>query len=263
MSMDPNRWVNTIPFIGTKSNQEKYKLDSNRWVKTLPKKDENILILSNAINSNSNSNSNSRSGKKYSLTMIGFVIGLILVSVIKNETRNLQKAISNLQTSINTLKLDLHKTILEHEVITSPENISRLANKYLELHLISYKKSQIKQLSKKRKILVKQEKAEFKKGLKKTIKGKQSEVKLILTKKIEAKRTELAKLKELYSRPEKIPKELKQRVAKKIKAKRNELSQLKKLFSEPENIMTSKKVQQWAGLQIVKIFLGIPIVPGR
>ena len=38
---------------------------------------------------------------------------------------------------------------------------------------------------------------------------------------------------------------------------------IKKLFSEPENIMTSKKVQQWAGLQIVKIFLGIPIVPGR
>ena len=25
MSMDPNRWVNTIPFIGAKSNQEKYK----------------------------------------------------------------------------------------------------------------------------------------------------------------------------------------------------------------------------------------------
>jgi len=79
MSMDPNKWVNTIPFIGTKSNQEKYKLDSNRWVNTLPKKNDDILILSNAINSNSNSNSNSKSSssKKYSLTIIGFVVCLI------------------------------------------------------------------------------------------------------------------------------------------------------------------------------------------
>ena len=52
MSTDPNKWVNTIPFIGAKSNQEKYKLDSNRWVNTLPRKDDNTLILSNAINSN-------------------------------------------------------------------------------------------------------------------------------------------------------------------------------------------------------------------
>jgi len=123
MSMDPNKWVNTIPFIGTKSNQEKYKLDSNRWVNTLPKKNDNTLILSNAINSNPKLSS----GKKYSLTIIVFTIGLLLVSVIKNETRNLQKEISNLQASINTLKLNLHQTTLEHEVITSPENISRLA----------------------------------------------------------------------------------------------------------------------------------------
>ena len=45
MSMDPNKWVNTIPFIETKSNQEKYKLDSNRWVNTLPRKDDNTLIF--------------------------------------------------------------------------------------------------------------------------------------------------------------------------------------------------------------------------
>ena len=154
MSMDPNRWVNTIPFIGSKSNQEKYKLDSNRWINTLPKKDDNILILSNTINSNPKSSS----GKKYSLTMIGFVIGLILVSVIKNETRNLQKAISNLQTSINTLKLDLHKTVLEHEVITSPENISRLAEEYLESDLAPYKKSQIAQLKEMEKTLTVSEK---------------------------------------------------------------------------------------------------------
>ena len=35
MSMDPNKWVNTIPFIGAKSDQRKCKLDSNIWVNTL------------------------------------------------------------------------------------------------------------------------------------------------------------------------------------------------------------------------------------
>ena len=159
MSMDPNKWLNTIPFIGTKSNQEKYKLDSNRWVNTLPKKNDNTLILSNAINSNPKSSSS----KKYSLTIIVFVVGLILVSVIKNETRNLQKEIGNLQASINTLKLDLHQTTLEHEVITSPENISILAKEYLEPAFVFYKKSQIRQLNEKKKNLVKLEENKDKK----------------------------------------------------------------------------------------------------
>ncbi len=57
MSMDPNRWVNTIPFIGAKSNQENYKLDSNKWINTLPGKDNNTLILSNVVISNPKSDS--------------------------------------------------------------------------------------------------------------------------------------------------------------------------------------------------------------
>ena len=100
MSMDPNKWLNTIPFNSTKSNLEKYKLDSNRWVNTLPSKDnntiilkdDNVLILSNTISSKSKPNS----AKKYFSTIIVFVVGLILVSVIKNGTRNLQKEIGNL-----------------------------------------------------------------------------------------------------------------------------------------------------------------------
>ena len=262
MSMDSNRWINTLPFINKESNKEKYKLDSNRWVNTLPKKNNDILILSNAINSNSNSNSNSKSSssKKYSLTIIGFVVGLILVSVIKNETRNLQKEISNLQTSIKTLKLDLYQTTLEQEVITSPENISRLAKEYLEFDLASYKKSQIKQLSKKTKIFVKQEEKNNKKTFKKKNEEQVNEVKLRIAKKIEATKIELRKLQELYSTPEKLPGEIKLQVAKKIKTKREEL---KKLASDPYSMVSSKKVHRWAGLQIVKALLGMPLVPGK
>ena len=256
MSMDPSRWVNTIPFIGAKSNQEKYKLDSNKWVNTLPSKDDNTLILSNTINSNPKSSS----GKKYSLIIIVFIVGLILVSVIKNGTRNLQKEISNLQASINTLKLDLHQTVLEHEVITSPENISRLAKEYLKSDFAFYKKSQIKQLNEKEKTLAKLEEKKDKKTFKKKSKVKTDEIKLRIAKKIETTKTELRKLQELYSAPKRLPGVVKLKVAKTIEIKKNAL---KEFSSDPYSVFKSKKARNWAGLQIVKVFLGIPIMPGR
>ena len=253
--MDPNKWVKTLPkpheWVKTlpttyeETDKKKYKLDPNKWVGTIPK-----------INTNG-------SIKKYSLTIILFIFSLIFVSVIKNEARNIQKEINNLQASINILKHNLHQETLDHQVITSPENISRLSEKYLESAFASYKQSQIKQLNKKEKILTNFEKTKSKKALKETVKDKKNKMKLIFAKKIEAKKTELIKLQELYSKPEELPKELKKQVAKKIKAKRNELTELKKLFSEPGTIITSRKAQQWAGIQIVKIFLGIPIIPGR
>ena len=44
--------------------------------------------------------------KKYSLLTILFVIGLIFVSAVKNETRNLQKDINNLKASIDIIKFN-------------------------------------------------------------------------------------------------------------------------------------------------------------
>jgi len=231
-------------------------MDPNRWVNTIPRKDDNTLILSNAINSNLKSSS----VKKYSLTIIVFVVGLILVSVIKNGTRNLQKEISNLQASVNAVKFDLHQTVLEHEVITSPENISRLAQEYLESDFTFYKKSQIKQLNEKEKTLAKLEEKKDKKTFKKKSKVKTDEIKLRIAKKIDTTKTELRKLQELYSAPEKLPGVVRLKVAKKIEMKKNEL---KEFSSDPYSIFKSKKARNWAGLQIVKVFLGIPIVPGR
>ena len=183
-----------------------------------------------------------------------------MVSVIKNGTRNLQKEISNLQASINTLKLDLHQTVLEHEVITSPENISRLAKEYLKSDFAFYKKSQIKQLNEKEKTLAKLEEKKDKKTFKKKSKVKTDEIKLRIAKKIETTKTELRKLQELYSAPERLPGVVKLKVAKTIEIKKNAL---KEFSSDPYSVFKSKKARNWAGLQIVKVFLGIPIMPGR
>ena len=60
-----------------------------------------------------------------------------------------------------------------------------------------------------------------------------------------------------------IPKELRVQVVRKIKTKRKELNELKRIYSEPESIFKSKKIQKWAGFQVVKVFLGMPIIPGR
>lgn len=225
-------------------NQANYKVDPNRWLSTLPNYEQN---LSNPY-------------KKYSLIIILFVVGLILVSVIKNETRNLQKEISNLRASINILKLDLHKTTLDYNVITSPENISRLAKEHLEFDYVSYKKSQIKQLDKKMESLAKLEEKKYKKVIKEKSKDLTNKVKLQVAKRIETKKVELRKLQELYSSPKKLPKELKAQVAKKIEKTKTEL---KDLYTSPKESIDLGKVRKWAVVQVVKVFLGMPIIPGK
>ena len=222
-------------------DKEKYQLDPNKWLNTLP---------------NYKKNNEEKSNKKYSLTVILFVVGLILVSLIKNETRNLQKEISDLTASIKTIKFNLYQETLEHEVITSPENISRLAEKYLESNYISYKKSQIKHFDGKQEILTKL-KVNEQKNVNKKISKK---IKLKLAKKIEQKKIELQELRDLSTRPKELPTEIRLRVTKKIEEKTNEL---KKLYSEPTDSFLSGKAGRWLVVQLVKVFLGMPIVPGR
>ena len=238
MSMDPSRWISTLPANNIEVDQEKYKLDSNRWVDTLPK-----------INSKINK---SNSIKKYSVTMILFAVGLMFVSAIKNETRNLQKEINNLQASVNNIRLDLHQTSLDHAVITSPENISRLAEKYLESDLVFYQTSQTKQLNKKTKTLNNLTDKKNKKL--------EEKIKLKVARKIEKTKTDLKKLQELYSKPEKLPAQIKIQIAQKIEKKKIDL---KTLVSHPEDLITIDKIQRWGVIQVVKLFLGIPVVPGK
>jgi len=233
--------------MNTESDQTKYQLDPQRWIGTLPsysKQKRNHEV------------------KKYSIGIILFVFGLVLISIIKNETRNLQKEITNLRDSINSIKFELHQARLDHDVITSPENISRLAKEHLESDFNYYKRSQIRHLNQKEKILTKLEKTKLKKIImsKKRNKDVKRTKKLQFTKKIKINKTELVKSQYIYSKPKNLSHDIKLRIAKKIETKKNEL---KKFYSDPHKIIKSKKAQQWMGLQVVKVFLGIPIVPGK
>ena len=98
--IDHEKWIGTLPAIKNKdSDHNTFCSNPNKWTDTIPKQK-----TKNGI-------------KKFSLTLVLFVIGLILVSTIKNKTRNLQKEINNLQASISDLEIDLHKTILDYAQI--------------------------------------------------------------------------------------------------------------------------------------------------
>ena len=231
--INKNKWVSSLPNINQKLNGEKNQADHYRWINTIPKKKTYNIV------------------KKYSLMAMLFICGFIIVSVVKNETRNLEKEINNLRASNNVIKYNLDQAILDNEVITSPENISRLAKEYLNKNFVSYKKSQIKNLEDDIKIISKSNKKNN---------NLSESVKLEITKKIKETKTQIKKLQALYSKPEAIPGELKMQVAKKIEEKKIEL---KNLYSHPRETITLQKAQKWAAIQFVKVFLGMPVIPGK
>ena len=240
--INKDKWIGSLPGKNTRISNTINQLDHDKWIKTIPKKKSHNSV------------------RKYSLMSIVFVCGLLFVSVIKNETRNLQKEINNLEISINLIKFNLDQAFLDNEVITSPENISRLAKEYLNINFVSYKKNQIKRLDDGMDVISESvEKDVSSKSVEKNEKLSES-LKKGITKKIEKKRTEIRKLQELYAQPETIPDEIKIQVAKKIKKKRTEL---KKLYSSPKEVITLEKAQKWAAVQVVKVFLGMPIIPGK
>jgi len=244
--INQDKWIKSLPKINIKFNEEKNQVDHYRWVNTIPQK-----------------NTHNNVAWRYPLVVILFVCGLLFVAVVKNKTRNLEKEIYSLRASNNVIKYNLNQAILDNEVITSPENISRLAKEYLNTDFIYYKKSQIRQLYDDTAIISKLNK---KNNNLSTVKLNEksnnlsTKIKSVITKKIEKKKTEIRKLQELYSKPESIPGEVKTQIASKIKEKKIEL---KNLYSSPKTIITLEKTRKWAAVQIAKFFLGIPIVPGK
>tara|TARA_B100001996_G_C18583495_1_gene563202 strand:+ start:43 stop:753 length:711 start_codon:yes stop_codon:yes gene_type:complete len=236
MTIDPNIWTNTLSSTKNKIVDEDIEANSNKWLESIPKKKNNIF-------------------KKYSLATTLFVFGLIAVSFIKNETRNLEKEITELQKSINEYKYSLHQATLEHEVITSPENISRLASEHLESDFVYYKENQIKDLNNSEENIVQLKDKNIKKK-----KPLSHEAKKKIKNEIYKKKQDLEKLKKIYSEPKELTKEVKTKLAKKIQTTQKELTFL---YNEPGAVIKSEKAQRWAVFQVVKVFLGIPIVPGK
>ena len=243
--INQDKWIRSLPKANIKFNEEANQIDNYRWVNTIPKKNTYNIV------------------GKYSLMTVLFVCGLLFVSVIKNETRNLEKEINSLRTSNNVIKFNLDQAILDNEVIISPENISRLAKEYLNTDFISYKKSQLRQLYGDTEIISKLNKKNnniLTAKLNKKNNYLSTKIKLVIKKKIEKKKTEIRKLQQLYSKPTSIPAEVKTQIASKIKEKKIEL---KNLYSSPKKIITLEKARSWAAVQVAKLFLGIPIVPGK
>ena len=245
--INQDKWISSLPKTNTGFVTTTNQLDHDRWINSIPKKNVHISVKKYSL-------------KKYSLMAILFVCGLLFVSVVKNETRSLQKVINNLEASINVIKFNLDQAILDNEVITSPDNISLLAEEYLNIDLVSYKKSQIKQLGDENEKFTKVSKIKKGKINKKKTKSLTDSIKTKVAKKIEKKKTEIRKLKELYQNPKLIPKEIKTQVAVQIEEKKIEL---RNIYSAPKDIFTLQKVGRWSFVQVVKLFLGMPIIPGR
>jgi len=245
-----DKWISSLPNTNTRFGKITNQLDHDRWVNTIPKKNTYSSVNKNTYGS----------VKKYSLIVTLFVCGLLFVSAIKNETRNLQKIINNLEASINVIKFNLDQAILDNEIITSPENISLLAKEYLSIDLVSYKRSQIKQLNDENKKFTKVNKIKKEKINKKKIKNLSDNIKTQVTKRIEIKKTEMRKLQELYYNPKTIPKEIESQVAVQIEEKKNEI---RNIYSAPKDIFTLERVGRWSVIQVVKLFFGMPIIPGR
>ena len=241
-----DKWLNSLPNVKVKGDDESFQIDHNKWVNTIPNKWENTFPKKNTINS----------VKKYSFMSIVFVFGLFFVSVVKNQTRNLEKEINYLKASISSIEFNLNQAILDNIVITSPENISKLAKEHLNNDLIYYKKSQIKNLDDDNKILKKLSK----KNNIKVLDNLSKNVKAHVTKKIKKRKEEIAKLQELYNDPRSIPGEVKTKVSKQIQKKKFEL---KSLYETPKEVISMQRISKWSAIQVVKVALGIPVIPGR
>ena len=244
--INQDKWIDSLLKTNIKFNEETNQIDHYRWINTISKKKTYNTVRKYS------------SVKKFTLMTVLFVCGLLFVSALKNGTRNLEKEISNLTASVKAIKFNLDQAILDNEVITSPENISRLAKEYLDTDFISYKKSQIRQLNEDKEIVT--ENKEIVTKLDKKNNNLSTKIKSVITKKIEKKKTEIRKLQELYSKPELIPGEVKTQIASKIEKKKTELQNL---YKSPKKTITLEKARKWLVVQIAKLFLGIPIVPGK
>jgi hypothetical protein len=221
------------------------------------------------------------------LILIILISGLIFTSLIKNKTRLLEKELLYLDKEINILSSDLSEASLDFHYLTTPERISLLAKNFLNENFMYYKESQIKKSIKPKKDLIILKKlrndyifsqlstSEFankKTNIIKEIdsgqlliaKRKESQIKKLIKPKKDL--VILKKLKNDYTFSQLNTNEFtnkKTNVTKEIDNEQLFIAQRidSKNPQKSKKIISSKKVQQWAGIQIIKALLGIPTIP--
>jgi hypothetical protein len=237
-----------------------FKLSNSKWVNLLPRQNKNFSEVNNKLDQDSelkiiSEKKKYNSGTKYYLITIIFICGLLLVSMVKNETRNLQKKINNLKTSINLINFDLDQAVLDNQVIKSPENISLLAKEHLSINLKAYKRFQIINSNFNQFPIEEKKEVNIKKPT-----SLQSGIKNQVAKQIEINKTKVIEIQKFYSNPKMIPMKIKTKISLSVEEKKSEI---KDIINKPHDIFTLKKVAKWSAIQVAKLFLGMPVVPGK
>ena len=164
------------------------------------------------------------------LILITLISGLIFTSFTKNNTRLLDKELTNINDEIIILNSNLAEATLDFEYLTTPKNISFLAGNFLDESFSYYKRSQINDLSEREKVLTNLRKPENYHAL------SQLNSKDIINKK---------------------PYFIKYSTIEKLSFTKEESNEQ---IEKSKNILHSKKVQRWAGMQVIKAIFGIPTI---
>ena len=70
--------------------------------------------------------------KKYIFLISCFIFGIFFISIIKNETREIEKNIKNINIKIFNLNAELYEARLDYNYLSSPTNISILSEKFFK-----------------------------------------------------------------------------------------------------------------------------------
>ena len=214
------------------------------------------------------------------LILITLISGLIFTSLVKNKTRLLEKELLYLDNEINSLNFNLNEASLDFEYLTTPKHISLLAKNFLDENFSYYKESQIKKSIKQEKDLVilkklKNDDTFTQLSTEKSVNKKSNVAKkidnrqLLATKNIETQITEDAFTGEETIKYLAILKKLKNNNTVSQLSTEESINKKSNVAKEIDNrqlqgskkISVSKKVHNWAGLQIIKSFFGIPSIP--
>jgi hypothetical protein len=70
--------------------------------------------------------------KKYIFLIFFFIFGIFFISNIKNETRDIEKNIRNINAKIFTLYAELHEAGLDYDYLSSPTSLSILSENFFK-----------------------------------------------------------------------------------------------------------------------------------